>query len=173
MTSLLRPLLPLSNPCRLRFLWIALAGLGLLVIGAALTSAWAAAPRLPASLPLKRESVETAFPSVAGIIILTLMLVSAFAYVQILRRKGTSLEAVVTRLRRLIGRDTRTAESTQAIVRVLSTVRLSPRVSLHVVQWENRSRLLACTDSGVTVLGETAAPSEARPTPVFHAEAGH
>lgn len=182
MKSLLPSLRQLYSP---RYRLLALAALGLLVICAVITSAWATMPpSMPASLPLKRDAAASAFPSVAGIIILTLLLGSAFVYVQILRRKGTSFETVVTRLRRVFGQGASAAGAAQAGVRVLSTVRLTPRVSLHVVQWENRSRLLACTDSGVTVLGESEVPYEASPVErpeaqvrmsatASHAEAGH
>ncbi len=143
---------------------LAIVALGLLVICAGITTAWGTTPpSMPASLPLKRDAATSAFPSVAGIIILTLIMVSAFVTLQILRRKGTTFDAVVTRLRRLTGAGAACAGSTQASIRLLSTVRLSPRVSLHVVQWENCNRLLACTDSGVTVLGESQVPPEVRP----------
>ncbi len=118
---------------------------------------------MPESLPLKRDAAGSAFPSVAGIIILTLIIVSAFIYLQILRRKGTTFGAAVTKLRGLISSGGASGDAARDSVRLLSTVRLSPRVSLHVVQWESRSRLLACTDSGVTVLGESQMPFEARP----------
>lgn len=142
---------------------LVMVALGLLLLCAAFTSAWATTPpSMPASLPLRRDAAGSAFPSVAGIIILSLIFVAAFIYVQILRRKGTTPEVSVTKLLRLICSRTASVSAAQAGVRLLSTVRLSPRVSLHVVQWENRSRLLACTDSGVTVLGESDVPFDAQ-----------
>ncbi len=57
-------------------------------------------------------------------------------------------------------------------LKVLQSIRLTPRASLHIVKWNDRSLLLGCTDQGVTVLSHGDAAHLPEPgAPASRAEA--
>lgn len=114
---------------------------------------------LPASIPVKREpSVEGAsdggnrwwmvIPVAAGLL--------AFAVIAA-RRNGLSAKpAGAWRMR--FGSLPGTASSNE--IQRLSSTRLTPRHSLHVVVWNGRQLLLGCTDQAVQLLAESPVTGE-------------
>ncbi|WP_435440411.1 flagellar biosynthetic protein FliO [Variovorax sp. RB2P76] len=58
-----------------------------------------------------------------------------------------------------------------AQLRVIESARLTPRSSVHVVQWHGREWLLGCTEQGITVIGQQPAPA-ASSLAAAHDEAG-
>lgn len=58
-----------------------------------------------------------------------------------------------------------------AQLRVVESARLTPRSSVHVVQWSGRQWLLGCTEQGITVIGQQPAPAASSQAAV-HDEAG-
>ena len=48
-------------------------------------------------------------------------------------------------------------------LRVIESARLTPRSSVHVVQWHGREWLLGCTEQGITVIGQQPAPAASSP----------
>jgi hypothetical protein len=55
--------------------------------------------------------------------------------------------------------------ASDAPVRVVQSIRLTPRASLHVLRWDDREWVVGCTDSAVTVIGERARPPDAAAGP--------
>jgi flagellar biogenesis protein FliO len=56
-------------------------------------------------------------------------------------------------------------------LRVIESARLTPRSSVHVVQWHGREWLLGCTEQGITVIGQQPTPAASSQACV-HDEAG-
>jgi len=108
---------------------------------------------LPASIPLKREAAgESAGPAAEGwwLAIAAVAVLLGFA-VMAARQKLNPGSANGSRWPQWRG-----TASAHAVERVSST-RLSPRHSLHVVNWEGRRLLLGCSDSTIQLLAESKA----------------
>ena len=107
-----------------------------------------AAVHLPPELPLRRDSSSLA--DTTGMVLLTVLIVIAVAALAVLlyRRRFGALAC-------------RSANPVPA-VRVHGSLRLNAKVSLHVLDWESRKFLVACSDSTVQVLGESPGPSSGK-----------
>jgi len=121
----------------------------------------ASAPAAPTSdadpmraLPLRRDSEADGLGTQAAVRSFALVLVLGIAaggLVWNARRGGASGGAIAGWRRAL-------APTAGGGLRVAASARLSARVSVHVVQWNGREWLLACSDGGVTTLS---APGDA------------
>jgi hypothetical protein len=117
------------------------------------------AVRIPAEIPVRRasEAGESAPGSLRGVVIgLTILIALAVVTARVkksglgnARNRGASA---------WLGRLARGAQADG--VRVVQSVRLSPRSSLHVVRWDGRELLVACGDAGTSVLGSRVPPSD-------------
>jgi hypothetical protein len=106
---------------------------------------------LPASIPLKRDAAgESAGPAAEGwwLAIAAAAVLLGFAVIAA-RQKLKPVPASGSRWPQWRG-----AASAHAVERVSST-RLSPRHSLHVVNWEGRRLLLGCSDNTIQLLAES------------------
>ncbi len=100
---------------------------------------------------------EPAPGSLRGVVI-GLTLLVAMAVVTARLKKGGVGSARILGASAWFGRLTRGAPAER--VRVMQSVRLTPRSSLHVVLWDGRELLVACADAGVSVLGSRLPPSD-------------
>lgn len=106
---------------------------------------------LPASIPLKRDPATDASAPVgdaAWLVFAAVMLLLVPAII-IARRRALKAKGPWWRHLRAVLDTTQPAE----IQRVSST-RLSPRHSLHVVVWNGRRLLVGCTDQSMQLLAE-------------------
>ncbi|MDM0122200.1 flagellar biosynthetic protein FliO [Variovorax arabinosiphilus] len=121
---------------------------------------------LPPSIPLRREGAgaDTMAPpgDVAWLVVAALMLAIALATWWGRRKRSSSLfgsgsGSWLSRLGltdRPIQRDT---------VERISSTRLSPRHSLHVVVWDGRRLLIGCTDQSMRLISEAPSVQSAKP----------
>ena len=116
--------------------------------------------RLPASLPLIRET--DASHSVGGtrwaaLLVLTALACAGTVLVRRSRKRGASRGA---------GAFGWASMSQDKPARVVQSLRLTPKASAHVLQWQGREWFIACTDQAITVLGhEPGAPEATRSAP--------
>ena len=135
----------------------------------------AAVPALPAqdasapdpypmkALPLRRDSDSDAVPaqmlfrSFALVVLIGLLAVGVLWRAR-RRPRDAAVGLAIGGWRRIL------SPASTSSLRLLSSVRLSPRASVHVVQWDGREWLLACSDERVTQLAERElADAEVRP----------
>ncbi|QHI99157.1 hypothetical protein GT347_14935 [Xylophilus rhododendri] len=116
---------------------------------------------LPSSIPVRREEPEGT-PTIAAAVLLVLVLIAAVALQRhwLRQRKAPPAARAQTThggtLRRLFAPVLAAPEFS-----VRSSRRLTPRASLHLVEWRGRQLLLGCTDAGIAVLDRQPAPASA------------
>jgi hypothetical protein len=120
--------------------------------------------RLPADLPLRRDvgpAMGSGHPGRAGAVLLVLL---ALAGAAILHGRKRLLPSGSTGERKLATWLRGWAPAAPGDrLRVLQSVRLTSRASVHVVRWDGKEWLVGCGDQGVSVLGQRPAldrPSE-------------
>jgi hypothetical protein len=117
----------------------------------------AASVSIPPNIPVKRDSVDAttsdadarwwiALAFIAGLV--------AWGVVVARRRGKLSSDKGTWTLRRGLS-----AHVAQREIRRITSTRLTPRHSLHVIEWNGKQLLLGCTEQSVTLLSEV--PSEA------------
>lgn len=123
---------------------------------------------LPASLPVRREAAplwETGGIGVLGALCVVLVVAGAVAW--LLRRGGaarsTGKAAFSGRWPFVLGPSV--ARRPQDDLRLVRSLRLTPRASVHVVEWDGRQWLVGAADHGVSLLGDRGC----RPTPAGEA----
>lgn len=116
--------------------------------------------RLPASLPLIRETDAQHGSGEARWAALLVLVALAGAGTVFVRRSRTRRQGAG----RGSGPFGWTAMSANKPARVVQSLRLTPKASAHVVQWQGREWLIACTDQALTVLGQEPASSPASPS---------
>jgi flagellar protein FliO/FliZ len=116
----------------------------------------AASASLPASIPVKRDVVgEGVGPTgdAAWLAVASIGILLAFALIVARRRGGRVGNSDAgpwwTQLRSVLG-----ATPSHEIERV-SSMRLTPRHTLHVVVWEGRRLLVGCSENAVALLAES------------------
>jgi hypothetical protein len=113
---------------------------------------------LSASLPLRRGPDESWRPTGgggAGIALLAILLVGVVTWAAWRRsRASPGMRASVSESNGTRGWKRLLSVPSGDDLRVARSARLTPRASVHVVQWNEREWLLSCTDSAVVVLGE-------------------
>jgi hypothetical protein len=111
---------------------------------------------LPATLPLKRDPVlgsESGDPlrgrgwAVFG------LLVVIFAGVLVYRARASDKGLEAPKWMRRMG-----VSFSDAPVRVVHSVRLTPHASLHLVRWNDQEWLLGCSESGMLLVGQSRVP---------------
>jgi flagellar biogenesis protein FliO len=118
----------------------------------------AAVSTLPSSLPVRRDAApiwETGGIGVLGALGVVLLAAGAAAWV--LRRTGNSPRPV--RKAAPFGRWFSTLGSAlskgpQDDLRLVRTLRLTPRASVHVIEWDGRQWLIGAAENAVSVLGD-------------------
>jgi flagellar biogenesis protein FliO len=123
-------------------------------------SAPSAAPSttLPADIPLRRDPPASAASSGAtSFLLIGVLVVGALLLLFFARRN------VATAGKKAIWAQWLGATSSTEL-KTIAGVRLTPRSSMHVVQWRNRRFLIGCSDHGVSLIAEEpaadAAPAE-------------
>lgn len=109
-------------------------------------------PQFPASIPLVREQGAFESPGGSGlawVVVVIMVLVFALAGWQ-RNKKGTNKFSFLSGL-------SLSARSNE--VQVRCSRRLTPRASVHAVEWEGRRLLIGVSESGIGVLGEQKAPT--------------
>lgn len=134
---------------------LAIGGLALVPSARAQTAAPpTATASLPASIPVKRDAAgEGAAPAndAAWLALAAIGVLLAFALI-VARKRGRAANSTGpwwTQLRSLLD-----ATPSHEIERVSST-RLTPRHTLHVVVWEGRRLLVGCSENAVALLAES------------------
>lgn len=147
--------------------WIGLGLATALLIGApsarSQESPSAASGSLPPSIPVKRDNVAGGSDDADGRWWIAAVFIAGLAgwgFVAV-RRKSAGQAAAPAWLTRWTGLPEAAA---QREIRRIASTRLTPRHSLHVVEWNGRQLLLGCTDQSVQLLSEAPAtpPSEVR-----------
>lgn len=140
--------------------WIGLGLAAALLIGApgirAQESPNAASGSLPPSIPVKRDNVAGGSDDADGRWWIAAVFIAGLAgwgFVAV-RRKSAGQAAAPAWLTRWTGLPETTA---QREIRRIASTRLTPRHSLHVVEWNGRQLLLGCTDQSVQLLSEAPA----------------
>jgi hypothetical protein len=115
--------------------------------------------RLPASLPLRRDEPAPG-PGLgplrsAG---LAVALAALFGGAILLRGRGATSGRPAARLRwpAWLGLQ---AGATTRPMRVVQSQRLTPRASLHVVEWDGREWLVGCSEQGISLVAQGSAGS--------------
>jgi hypothetical protein len=104
--------------------------------------------RLPADLPLKRESSQAPAGGRAGVPFV-------FGAAAVLRRHSRGAKGGPAMDRSLAAWLRRFSPSAQEhSLRVLQSARLTARASVHVLKWDGREWLIGCTEQGVSVMGQ-------------------
>lgn len=105
---------------------------------------------LPASLPLNREAVTASFPTGMWIVLGVLLFLFVASHVY-RNNKKNSISGLKpgSWWQRLAGN-----EDNNLKVKVISQTRLTPRASLHVVEWDGRTILVSCTENQISVVAE-------------------
>ncbi len=120
----------------------------------------AAQVHIPESIPVRRDGATTTEDrSPARALVLTAML--AIIAVVVVRKYRVPLGASPlqgSKGSNLLSRWFRPAVRPDG-VRLLHSLRLTPRSTVHVVQWDGRELLVGCSDQGVVLLGERNAAS--------------
>ncbi|WP_093023305.1 flagellar biosynthetic protein FliO [Variovorax sp. OV700] len=156
----------LSRVCRLCFAILvgttaSLLSPPLLAQNATGTSASPASTSLPADIPVKRELIGEATPvgdrwwfaiAIGAVLVATGVIVA--------RKKARPAKFSGVWLRRF--QNLLDTSSSAEIARV-SSVRLSPHHSLHVVIWDGRRLLLGCSNQSVQLLAEAPSATEMQP----------
>lgn len=131
----------------------------------------ATASTLPPSLPVRREAAplwEAGGIGVLGALGVVLAVAGAVAW--LLRRGGAASRP--TGKAAFLGRwpfglVPSAARRPSDDIRLVRSLRLTPRASVHVVEWDGRQWLVGAADHGVSLLGDTgcrpAPPGEAPP----------
>ncbi|RKP48425.1 flagellar biosynthetic protein FliO [Trinickia fusca] len=107
---------------------------------------------LPASLPLVRRGdspLTGGGAHWAALVTLAALALAATFAVRLRRRASGQGASALARLPFGLG-----GAPTDASARLVQSVRLTPKATMHVVQWDRREWLIACTDQTVSVLGE-------------------
>lgn len=115
--------------------------------------------RLPASLPLIRDTDAQHAGGEARWAALLVLAALAGAGTVCVRRSRARSQGTG----RASGPFGWTAMSANKPARVVQSLRLTPKASAHVVQWQGREWLIACTDQALTVLGHESAASPTTP----------
>lgn len=118
---------------------------------------------LPPSIPVKRDNVAGGSDDADGRWWIAAVFIAGLAGwgIVAVRRKSAGQAAAPAWLTRWTGLPETAA---QREIRRIASTRLTPRHSLHVVEWNGRQLLLGCTDQSVQLLSEAPAtpPSEVR-----------
>lgn len=127
------------------------------------TAETSASVELPPSLPLRREGGEAWQGGGIGVfaamaVVLGLAVLVAWG----LSRRGRTGNGAVT-ARRLLG-SLKAGQATVG-VKVVQSVRLAPRSSLHVVEWGSRRLLVSSAEQGVSLIAEEAVMPPAAVSP--------
>lgn len=116
--------------------------------------------RLPVGIPLRRESESGNAPResawwLAGLGVMGAGVLLACAGPLRRRRQqaGVTRGAGTPVWQRILGAGSPTRD-----VSVLSATRLTPRNSVHVIEWRGRQLLLGCTDQSIVLLAEAPMP---------------
>lgn len=107
---------------------------------------------LPASLPLVRRGdspLTGGGAHWAALVTLAALALAATFAVRLRRRAGGQGTSALARLPFGLG-----GATTDDNARLVQSMRLTPKATMHVVQWDRREWLIACTDQTVAVLGE-------------------
>jgi hypothetical protein len=111
--------------------------------------------RLPADLPLKRESSQAPAGSRAATPFVLAATLLVFGGAALLRRYSRAAKGQPATDRSLAAWLRRFSPSAQEhSLRVLQSARLTARASVHVLKWDGREWLIGCTEQGVTVMGQ-------------------
>ncbi|WP_325546936.1 flagellar biosynthetic protein FliO [Ramlibacter sp.] len=103
-------------------------------------SSVAAAPGMPADLPLRRDDAFPSSPGYGVWIALMLFAFAAFAFVRALKSGKLPWRVPVA------------GDARSPAPRVVAARQLTPQANLQVVQWNGKEFLLACTAHSVTVV---------------------
>jgi hypothetical protein len=124
--------------------------------------------RIPREIPVRRDPEDVgAGAGVGGVVLLVVLLAaSGFALVHI-RRSMAAPRA--TRAWRSGWFRWFAASRAAGGVRLVQSVRLTPRASVHVVRWDDKEWLIGCADDSVQILGCRAEAAEPSP-PAARAE---
>lgn len=131
--------------------------------------------QIPPEIPVRRASehpVSGAAP-LRWVLILGVALVAGIVLVQGRRRAAAPRGAAPLGLGSSLGRWLRGAGADGG-ARLVQSIRLTPRASVHVLRWEGEDWLLACGEGPVTLLGRRAGQPDGAPAcaPVADAGAG-
>ncbi|WP_198971503.1 flagellar biosynthetic protein FliO [Xylophilus sp. ASV27] len=117
---------------------------------------------LPLSIPLRRESEHGGLDWMSGetngFILVVLLLVGGIWLAWLAWRRRRFSAATLGRLFKA---------SDRPRLQVVHSARLTPKHSVHEVQWQGRSFLLACAEQDISLIAEaqvTVASSTAEPT---------
>lgn len=113
------------------------------------------APRdasLPASLPLKRDTV-LAERTTGRAWALFGLVAFLFAGVFVYRMRASDKGMQTPKWMRRIG-----VSFAESPIRIVHSLRLTPRASLHLVRWNDQEWLLGCSESGMLLVGQASVP---------------
>lgn len=116
------------------------------------------ASTLPPSLPVRREAAPLWATGGIGVLgALCVVLVVAGAVAWLLRRGGAASRGTGTAAflgRWPFGLGPSAAKRPQDDIRLVRSLRLTPRASVHVVEWDGRQWLVGAADHGISLLGD-------------------
>lgn len=106
---------------------------------------------LPSSIPLRRDPVpgsgaEDHFPGVAVIAVLLVVAVFAWSWWRGKRRAGSAAGG--------IGLAAWLGTPAPGPIRRVASIHLTPRHTVHEIEWQGRKLLVGCSEQGVSVLSE-------------------